>query len=567
MYKFIDTTEASESAVLPSEALKINGTYIENVVPGYRTLNVSGREALSPELDSYETGARDGSVLKSKRYPARTITVQYKLIAESAEAFRVAYNKLAKVLDVENAELIFNDETDKFFTGTPSMIGEVEPGRNSVVGEFEIFCADPFKYSVEEYVVEAVDIAETDDEGNVVSGKTFIMDYKGTYKSYPTFEAEFYSEDEISEDGNSVVPLMGYGDCGFIAFFNEDSNILQFGNPEEIDGIPQPEAQTLISQSFEKENAWGEAAQSLWTLNDAITTEYTKDQCGEMNPVIAGYDDGVPCRSLRASIPYPSTGADDGSGWHSATITRAIPADSSGYTGASSFVLTYSQFLNAGYSIVAGSYGAFQALLVAGNGDERKVVAGVTICANRWLTEASLNFIVNDKIVNTIVIDISYKNKLFSLYNYELENNRFGFTTIKKEGGRVAFDVAGITFETYDDNIRKTDVTELSFVFSKYAKKAYIKCNDLRSVKFVKHNCPVIETPNIFGCGDKLTANCRTAEVFHNNLSSPERGALGNDWEKFYLKPGANQINVAYSDWIEFEYAPVVKMRYREVFL
>ena len=53
MYTFIDVNKASESDVLPSEALKINGKYIENQITGYRTLNVSGREALSPELDFY----------------------------------------------------------------------------------------------------------------------------------------------------------------------------------------------------------------------------------------------------------------------------------------------------------------------------------------------------------------------------------------------------------------------------------------------------------------------------------------------------------------------------------
>lgn len=46
MYKFIDTNEVSES-VLPSEALNMNGEYIEHLIPGYRTLSVRGRESLS----------------------------------------------------------------------------------------------------------------------------------------------------------------------------------------------------------------------------------------------------------------------------------------------------------------------------------------------------------------------------------------------------------------------------------------------------------------------------------------------------------------------------------------
>ena len=203
MYKFVDTIETSEGVSLPSEALMLNGEYIENLIEGYRTLTVEGREALSPEISTFETGIRDGSAFKGKRYPARIIKITYQINAATNEAFRDAYNKLAQILDVTDAELIFNDEQDKFFIGTPSLIGEVTPGRNAVVGEFEILCLDPFKYSVAEYEAEP-DLSE---------GSIFV-DYGGTAKAYPTLQAEFYQEDEASEDGETVTNLTGSGDCG-----------------------------------------------------------------------------------------------------------------------------------------------------------------------------------------------------------------------------------------------------------------------------------------------------------------------------------------------------------------
>jgi predicted phage tail component-like protein len=190
MYKFIDTTEVSGGASLPSEAMRINGEYIENVIEGYRTLSVSGREALSPDVYSVTTGFRDGSRLQTKRYPERIITVQYQLIAKDSAAFREAYNKLGRILDVENAELIFNDEDDKFFIGTPCIIGSVDPGKNAVVGEFEILCTDPFKYSVTEH------------EAQPWSGdnSSILIDYQGTYKAFPILEADFYSEEDVNAD-------------------------------------------------------------------------------------------------------------------------------------------------------------------------------------------------------------------------------------------------------------------------------------------------------------------------------------------------------------------------------
>lgn len=264
MYDFIDVTETSDGVMLPAEAMKINGEYIENMIPGYRTISVSGRESLSPKISTYETGVMDGSKIKSRKYPSRTITVRYQLIAESNESFRSAYNMLGGILNTENAQLIFDDEPDKFFIGTPSTIGDVAPGLNSVTGEFEILCVDPFKYSVYEY--EAVpEFGEN----------SVLIDYGGTHKSYPKLEADFYSED----DGNGAA-LTGKGDCGYVAFFTENEKIIQLGDPDEVDGEEFPKSQTLLNQIFQSNTAWGSTAQSLWSANNGTILGYDVVQSG-----------------------------------------------------------------------------------------------------------------------------------------------------------------------------------------------------------------------------------------------------------------------------------------------
>ena len=279
MYDFIDVTEVSEGLSLPSEALKINGEYIEDQISGYRTLTVEGREALSPEISSFETGSRDGSVLKGKRYPARVIRITYQLVASSNEEFRNAYNKLASILNVTNAELVFNDETDKYFIGTPSLVGEVPPGKNSVVGEFEILCLDPFKYSLMEY--EAV--PDLDDS-------SILLDYQGTYKSFPKLEAAFYSENEISDDGETTQALTGSGDCGFVSFFTEDEKIIQLGDPDEVDKVNEyPASQTLVNYKFDNPNMWGTVKNPLWSTNNGVTSSSAVTQVGSLKMGAASY--------------------------------------------------------------------------------------------------------------------------------------------------------------------------------------------------------------------------------------------------------------------------------------
>lgn len=247
MYEFIDVNEVSEESILPSEALMINGDYIENLIEGYRTLQVIGREALSVELKKYESAARDGSVIQNRRYPARYITVKFQLITKSSEDFRKAFNRLASILSVEDAELIFNDEPDKFFIGTPETIEEIPGGRNAVVGSFTICCADPFKYSVQEYVA-------SPEPGQ----NTFLIDYNGTYKAYPTLEAEFYNENE------AIAALTGAGDCGYVAFFNDKKKIIQMGDPDEPFGITHEKSQTLVSQQFNDGNSWNNVTERNW---------------------------------------------------------------------------------------------------------------------------------------------------------------------------------------------------------------------------------------------------------------------------------------------------------------
>ena len=279
MYSFVDIKETSEGITLPSEAMQINGEYLEDLVPGYRTLSVSGREALSPEIESFHTGIRDGSSRKSRRYPERIITVKYQLISKSNEEFREAYNKLGGVLNTEDAQLIFRDEPDKYFIGTPSLVEEVEQGRNAVVGELEFLCLDPFKYSVVEY--EAIP--------DMLQG-SILLDYRGTYKSFPILEADFYRETDTSADGSASNSLTGRGDCGFVAFFNETKKIIQLGDPDEADTENKyQKSQTLVSAGFEGTSGWGSAAKTQWAQNASTGLASQAVQVGSMGMGIASY--------------------------------------------------------------------------------------------------------------------------------------------------------------------------------------------------------------------------------------------------------------------------------------
>lgn len=691
MYNFIDVNEVSEGVVLPSEALKLNGEYIENQIPGYRTLNVQGREALSPDVYSFETGSRDGTRLKRKRYPERIIIITYQLSAATNEEFREAFNKLGRILDVENAELIFNDEQDKFFIGTPCIIGSVDPGRNSVVGEIEILCTDPFKYSVVEYE------AETNEDASAI-----LIDYNGTYKAFPTLEADFYSEPEVDDAGEAGT-LTGSGDCGFVAFFNEKEKIVQLGDPAEADSESGAfeKSQTLMNQLFTGQYAWGDTAKALWAVNGANGLPTTVQQLGTVGIAAAGYVEDATGGTTSATLlskkkstigsPYcyytvsakassrtansvfvsvavtsalwqsasyfgngygltgslyiggewhnavlkkttdywrgttghtvnfslivdglsasqtaltgikfkvtRSDSLGDGSctlnetacanlpitayaeqevetrylapasygtasgAWHGPTITRTLSADSSGEVGATDFTLTYKQKMCiSSDSSGANQMGAFQAQLVDASGAN---VAGVRIHKNKVGNKASLIFYMNGVKVYGEVIDLSYSNESFGTDPAAVQTS-----TITKSGSKISFNIGGHSKVFTDDAVADMVAAKVVFAFEQYSAAEALAHNGLFWAKFVKNNCETTkDIPNKFSANDVVTADCRSGEILLNGIPSPALGALGNDWEDFFLVPGLNQIGVAFSDWVDAAYAPTFKVRYREVFL
>lgn len=173
MYNFVDTVEHSSSAgTLPAEAVSVNGKYIENVIQGYRTMYVTGRELLESEIKEQQIGYTDGTEYKGKRNVSRVITVTYRLMANTPEAFRQRFNALNLVLNQEQMKFVFNDEPDKYFIGTKSTIDEVPGGRLNVISSFDIYCADPYKYSVVEKTFNAAKNSSGIMEATIVNNGT-----------------------------------------------------------------------------------------------------------------------------------------------------------------------------------------------------------------------------------------------------------------------------------------------------------------------------------------------------------------------------------------------------------
>jgi predicted phage tail component-like protein len=553
MYDFIDTNEHTSTTSLPAEAVSIDGTYLENIVSGYRTLYVSGRESLAPELNTYSVGVADGEKVKNRRYPARTLTVGFQLLAPNAEEFRARFNQLNNVLAKDEADFIFNDETDKYFTGYPIMNTTVDPGLNTVTGEWEIYCAYPFKRSVD-----TVTLTTDDATGVVVEGNkaTFTIDYDGMLPAKPLLRAEFASAEtdgSYNEDG----------DCGFVAFVNDEEDIIQLGNPEATDIDPLNKNATLINHAFNSLTGW--------TINN-IALRNISDQ----------YWNKGKGQNLKYAF---------GTGSLKKTTVGGV-----------NFNLNVVHRLSVENSTQKGS---FKCLLKSGN----NTVTGFTIEKNGNGYNGTVKYIIDGRTVGTATIDLSRFNTNFGFCDklpvYTTQRYHEVIKTVRRSNGKkfrildprwtvrkvvtgwtytqsnlnssivrndevVTFKVGNLPQRTF----KSSDIAGVPFYDMVFEFSGNITYNAVRSCALIKKaGVAFADIPNVFTAGDIVEADCNSANVWlYRNGSAdgtlaPQYGALGNDWETFDLHVGTNTIVVTWSDWVNENYKPHIEIEYNKVFL
>lgn len=553
MYEFIDTNGHESTVSLPTEAVSLNGTYLENIIEGYRTLYVSGRESLATELNTFSVGVADGENFKGRRYPSRVLTIGFQLLCPDEEEFRLRFNQLNNILSIEEADFIFNDERDKFFTGYPVMDADIEPGLNNVTGEWHIYCLYPFKRSI------APIVKSTDDASGVtISGNTatFVFNYDGVIPARPVLRAEFASAKEGGDYNED-------GDCGFVAFLNADESIIQLGNPEVIDVDELNANGTLANSEFDALTDWTASGISVGSITD---TYWNRGAGQTMN-----FAKGI------------------------GTLTRNT-------AGAVGFEFDIVQRLCVNATTQTGSFKAHLK-----NADN--VVVGYTIEKTGSGTNATVKYILNDTVVGTDTIDISYYNTSFGYcnrtpvyvqqtyqqkvvyyvkkkkkkkkktkyvtktrtvqngWNYIQSNLNSG---ISRDGGVVTFSVGNLPDRTFkSSDIENTAVYDVYFETT-----GDFHTNALRSCAFIrKAGVPFSEIPNVFTSGDIVEADCNDANVYLYRSGSaeghlePQYGALGNDWEDFEIKVGSNTIKAVWSDWVNANYKPTIKIIYNEVYI
>jgi predicted phage tail component-like protein len=508
MYSFVDTIEGNGvSALLPAEALSINGRYIENEIDGYRTLHVSGRELLESEINDIQIGRSNGSMFQNKRNPVREITVTYRLLSRSAESFREKFNVLSGILEQEEARLVFADEPDKYFIGTKSSIGEVQGGQLNVTGDFTFYCCDPYKHSIVE-------------------------------KTFPaSLNSDGIMEATIINNGTTDVPISyeitHNHENGYIGITSEHG-AMQYGYVDELDGEVRQKSQLLIN--YQKPSDY-----DAMTTGQGITWgNYPLN--GSWKTVTA---------QGRQWLALNSSGS--GSDWHGAGKMIVLPADSGGSYGSTNFYVQGKVWFETG---LAGQIGMIEMAVGDQNGNK---LASIRI--------AKYELGANNAYAILGIGNTEKRRVFYNPTNKNVTTHDKGQIYIKKVGEVFEFYFGGGKWQYRVPEMadkKATTVTIFSGTHGTQGMTNLVTRMYWDYLFFQKDNVNYwYDIPNRYRNKSVVYVDGESSKVYTDGVISMEDEIVGTKY--FHAPPGETQVQIFYSPYSTPP--PTVKARIREAYL
>lgn len=221
-YQYSPLNSYRDDAFAPSDAMKINGEYIEDIVEGYQQLVVSGRGIMTQEIEYLQIPGKDGARQLRTFTAPRTLTVQYKLEANTSEDLRVQYNALNSVLR-DALDVTFDDEPTWHYFGTLNTADDPPENALSIVSTFTILCVDPYAYSsvktsnsivlehAKEILPSKIEVRGANRDDIIISNGTDELKILGGHTTSDTIVIEWMPEEVmVKKNGNNALTSLSW---------------------------------------------------------------------------------------------------------------------------------------------------------------------------------------------------------------------------------------------------------------------------------------------------------------------------------------------------------------------
>lgn len=467
---------------------KIDGQYIEDLIANFRTLGVDGREELDLNVISAETDTSDGGRYMRRRIKSRTLKVHFYLSDDTAAGFSAKFNALKnKLHSIKESQIIFSDEAGVYFTGTFRKLTLAYKGSEVTRGTIEIFCADPFKYSLTEYTA------------NAVNGEISV-NYSGTYPAHPVLTAQSATHD-----------------CGFYSFEDADGHLIQIGNPDEEDREEIPDDDYAYESIDANFGSSYEPYAPTWYPDDAR--------------LLYGYETGsIGFQSAPAyvyALPELPGGEPN---------TYFGPALGASTNKLPNFTCSFLHW----FEPSGNQGGGFDIYFNnAGGGN----ICGVCIRRNKGdVIKAYL--IVKGNVVKTTTYTLA-SNPFGSVWHTETISKYLG--TVNFDVGGVTFSVTDPDLADRSYDIKNISF----IIYKQPGADQIGANNALKNIQYRGYPNTSIDFHNIIPMRGLVEVDTGSGEISVNGDAQPDIGSIYNDFEDLKLSTGENTITCSSSGWVD----------------
>lgn len=350
--------------------------------------------------------------------------------------------------------------------------------------------------------------------------KELLISNKGTYKAYPRFSFKIN------------------GDNGMVGLLNKNGDILQFGNPEEVDYTEQTRTETVQWLDF-----WGPNLPENMVQNTGFISIYPNYL---NNPDTPNLIDGTLNMTKDVDSLLPEFTSEKTDVWHGPTAVVPITAPSTNDRTASFIANIRFVFLNYKEN-PAMAHLEFMISDTSGNPVINTLFRDSTQRGNYTIMECWYM----GKKVHEYTLD----KKKFGAGKYEINIERtetyikWRLASIKGVNTKTDNSIVGDNYIFTYNVSDKSPLDKFGIWFKQYsnfmANKLMVTDAKLRWLN-VKH---IQDVRNYYKDGDLVELDTYSRNVYINGAINNELNVVGNQWEAFRLGIGEHEILPFYSSW------------------
>lgn len=356
-------------------------------------------------------------------------------------------------------------------------------------------------------------------------GDLIKIENNGTYRTKPRFSFRMKGEN------------------GLVALLNQNGAILQFGNPEDVDGTTSSRVEPAMNETF-----WGKTLNPALKVNTGFKSVYPNMNS---NPSTPNKIQGTLNMTDDPDAVQPVyTGVGDINVWHGPTVVGDIAAPSN--TDRTLPITTHFRFGFDNHSKGQRGRLEFSTFDELGNPIMTAIIRDSSTASNELVFEA---WYKNNKL-HQMKLDRKVFNKSFYEMNMDRRGNRLVWRVVQIKSLNQA--PGGWSQATIDKEYKfvwtlpepdTSKFTKAGFWFMRFSNK-YGVIMRMTDMQARWEGTPYYQDlKNYFQDGDLVEIDTATREFFVNGVVNNQLNVVGNQWEKFELETGETIIQPIVSEW------------------